>query len=485
MAQTSAVEVYIPKYGQTVEEVKIVQWLVEDGATVKKGQEILEIETDKTTFFVESEGAGVVHMGPYKAGDTVPVLEVVAVIGKPEDKFVAHKVGEAASENAGAPEGGSEGLGEAEGSSPSEPTSATSETSVAKEVFASPRARKLAQSRGVDVTQVTPTGGGGVRVAERDVLAYLAAAPKATPLAEKLAAETGVDLRKVTGTGPGGRITREDVLAAKTGVAAEAAESAEAAKQVSEVAPPAVSVPSAPSAAKEAEVAERIPLKGVRAIIADRMGTSVHTTARVTLVSEVDATEFVAMRERLKAKVSEDWGFAPGYNDLLALIVAKALRKFAYMNARLAPDAVELLAHVNMGMAVDTEKGLLVPVIRDADTKSLREFGSAFRELVDRARKGRSLPDDLGGGTFTITNLGMYDIDAFTPVINLPEAAILGVGRITPKWVYRPESPNAPVLRQMLTLSLVFDHRLVDGAPAARFLQWIKGVIEEPYLLVA
>jgi pyruvate dehydrogenase E2 component (dihydrolipoamide acetyltransferase) len=223
----------------------------------------------------------------------------------------------------------------------------------------------------------------------------------------------------------------------------------------------------------------------VRAIIADRMGTSVHTTARVTLVSEVDATEFVAMRERLKAKVSEDWGFAPGYNDLLALIVAKALRKFPYVNARLAPDAVELMAHVNMGMAVDTEKGLLVPVIRDADTKSLHEFGAAFRELVDRARKGRSLPDDLSGGTFTITNLGMYDIDAFTPVINLPEAAILGVGRITPKWVFRPESPNAPVLRQMLTLSLVFDHRLVDGAPAARFLQWIKGVIEEPYLLVA
>ncbi len=241
-----------------------------------------------------------------------------------------------------------------------------------------------------------------------------------------------------------------------------------------------------PSAALPvADVAERIPLKGVRAIIADRMGTSVHTTARVTLVTEVDATEFVAMRERLKAKVAEDWGFAPGYNDLLALIVAKALRKFPYMNARLAPDAMELMAHVNMGMAVDTEKGLLVPVIRDADTKSLREFGSAFRELVDRARKGRSMPDDLTGGTFTITNLGMYDIDAFTPVINLPEAAILGVGRITPKWVFKPESPNAPVLRQMLTLSLVFDHRLVDGAPAARFLQWIKGVIEEPYLLVA
>ena len=223
------------------------------------------------------------------------------------------------------------------------------------------------------------------------------------------------------------------------------------------------------------------------------MGTSVHTTARVTLIMEIDATEFVAMRERLKAKVAEEWGFAPGYNDLLAKIVANALRKFPYVNARLAPstgsgqgpDAIELLAHVNMGMAVDTERGLLVPVIRDADRKTLRQFGSEFREMVDRARKGRSLPDDLSGGTFTITNLGMFDVDAFTPVINLPEAAILGVGRIAPKWTYKPESPSAPVLRQMWTLSLVFDHRLVDGTPAARFLQYIKGLIEEPYLLLA
>ena len=233
------------------------------------------------------------------------------------------------------------------------------------------------------------------------------------------------------------------------------------------------------------DVTERIPLKGVRAIIADRMGTSVHTTARVTLMMEIDATEFMAIRERLKAKVAEEWGFAPSPNDLLARIVAKALRKFPYMNARLAPDAIELLGHVNMGMAVDTERGLLVPVIRDADNKTLRQFGAEFREMVDRARKGRSLPDDLSGGSFTITNLGTYDVDAFTPVINLPEAAILGVGRIQPKWVYRPESPAAPVLRQMWTLSLVFDHRLVDGAPAAKFLQYIKGLVEEPYLLLA
>ena len=292
----------------------------------------------------------------------------------------------------------------------------------------------------------------------------------------------------MTGTGPGGKITKEDVEQAAPQRSSGAEEQGSGARGVAQLPASSFQLP-APAVQSvqlpAVDVTERLPLKGVRAIIADRMGTSVHTTARVTLMMEIDATEFVALRERLKAKVSEAWGFAPGYNDLLAKMVANALRKFPAMNARLAPDAVELLAHVNMGMAVDTERGLLVPVIRDADRKTLRQFGSEFREMVDRARKGRSLPDDLSGGTFTITNLGMYDVDAFTPVINLPEAAILGVGRIQPKWVYKPESPAAPVLRQMWTLSLVFDHRLVDGAPAAKFLQYIKGLIEEPYLLLA
>jgi pyruvate dehydrogenase E2 component (dihydrolipoamide acetyltransferase) len=463
-----AVEVYIPKFGQTVEEVKLLQWLAEDGAAVKKGQEILEIETDKTTFFVEAEGAGTLHRGPYQVDQTIPVLTVVAIIGAADEKFTAEAKAEAEAED--------EAKVEVEAKAEVPSALALSSTS---RVAVSPRARKLAEEKGINLATagIVPTGGEGVRIAERDVLAYLASAPKATPVAQKLAAETGVDLRSVTGTGPGGRVTKEDVeLAIKA--SAPAAPALDERRKTKDETP---SFDVGPLS----DVTERLPLKGVRAIIADRMGTSVHTTARVTLMMEIDATEFVALRERLKTKVTEAWGFAPGYNDLLAKMVANALRKFPAMNARLAPDAVELLAHVNMGMAVDTERGLLVPVIRDADRKTLRQFGSEFREMVDRARKGRSLPDDLSGGTFTITNLGMYDVDAFTPVINLPEAAILGVGRIQPKWVYKPESPAAPVLRQMWTLSLVFDHRLVDGAPAAKFLQYIKGLIEEPYLLLA
>jgi pyruvate dehydrogenase E2 component (dihydrolipoamide acetyltransferase) len=441
-------EFFVPKLGQTVEEVTFVTWLVEDGEKVSQGQGVMEVETDKAVFPVEANAKGYIHLGPYKAGDVIPVLTVVAIIGKQDDKF---EVGGAAP--AAAPQADS-----APEQKAAPVVSPTAESAgEGDRIFVSPRAKKLAAETAVDVTQVTPSGYDGIRVTERDVREYLSQQPKATPVAQRVAADVGVDLRDVVGSGPGGRIVKQDV--------------ARAAQPTAPVAQP----------LPVADVIERIPLKGVRGIIAERMGTSVHTTARVTLVMEVDATEFVAARERIKAKVSKEWGFAPGYNDLLAKVVAVALRQFPYMNARLAPDAIEILGHVNIGMAVDTERGLLVPVVKDADKKNLRQFGEDFRRMVDGARSGRSLPDDLSGGTFTITNLGMYDIDAFTPVINLPEAAILGVGRIAPKAV--PHG-NEIVIRQMWTLSLVFDHRLVDGAPAARFLQMIKSLIEDPSMMM-
>ena len=441
-----AEEFFIPQLGQTVEEVTLVSWLVEDGAKVSQGQGVMEVETDKAVFPVEANAKGYIHLGPFKEGDVVPVLTVVAIIGKPEEKFEVKGLKPSVLESGSttAQKVASAVVPVAQAGRESGP------------VFASPRARKLAAETAVDLAKVPPTGYAGVRVAERDVLSYLNQNPKATPVAQRMAANVGVDLRSLTGSGPGGRIVKQDITRAVQS-----------------------SVPAVPLPV--ADVIERLPLKGVRGIIAERMGASVHTTARVTLLMEVDATEFVAARERIKAKVSEEWGFAPGYNDLLAKIVAAALRKFPYMNARLAPDAVELLGHVNIGMAVETDRGLLVPVVRDADQKGLRQFGEEFRRLVEGARLGRSLPDDLSGGTFTITNLGMYDVDAFTPVINLPEAAILGVGRIAPKAV--PRGTEIAV-RQMWTLCLVFDHRVVDGAPAARFLQTIKALIEDPALFI-
>jgi pyruvate dehydrogenase E2 component (dihydrolipoamide acetyltransferase) len=341
------------------------------------------------------------------------------------------------------------------------PTSNGSAEGAQGRVFSSPRARKTADELNIDVTKVTATGADGKRVVEADVLRYQAAMPKITPIAKNMAEQAGIEWTTLQGSGAAGKITREGVASAMV--------------------KPETVAPVVTSPVSGTEVLASVPLTGVRKIIAERMGASVHTSARVTLVMEVDASEFVKARNRLKDRYTKEWGFAPGYNDLLAKIVAGALRKYPYMNARLTPTAIEHLAAVNVAMAVDTERGLLVPVIKDADQKSLQTLGADFRAMVDRARAGRSLPDDLAGGTFTITNLGMYDVDAFTPVINLPEAAILGVGRIAQKPV---AVGGEIVIRDMWTLSLVFDHRLIDGAPAAKFLQYIKQVIEDPYMLL-
>jgi len=448
-----AVEFFIPKLGQTVEEVTIIDWLVKDGERVEHGQSVLEVETDKAVFPVEANASGVIHLGPFKKGDVVPVITTVALIGKPEDRF-------AATTSAASTPAIETSAATAVNATAAEATATWNVTpGTPTHPFASPRARKLASEKQVDLAQVPATGGSGVRVIEKDVLDFLARSPRLTPVARRVAEEAGVSLQGLAGSGPGGRITRADVQHA---IQSEPGPTPETAQPVT-----------------EPDVIERIPLTGVRAIIAERMAMSVHTTARVTLVMEVDATQLVQMRERLKGRVEQEWGYAPGYNDLLAKMVATALRKFPYMNARLTEDSILHLKAINMGMAVDTERGLLVPVIRDADKKSLRQFGLEFRQLVERARQRKSLPDDLSGGTFTITSLGAFGIDAFTPVINYPEAAILGIGRIAP----RPTVIDGQLaVRTLCTLSLVFDHRLVDGAPAARFLSYLKEIIEEPYL---
>ncbi len=452
-------EVILPKLGQTMEEGTIVEWLKQEGDPIQRGEVLFMVETDKATLEVEASARGFLRKILVPVGETVSVLTVVALITRKADEDIV------AYEPQFRISGSEFQVDEAAQPATVEPETSKPET----RIFASPRARRLMREKGVDLAQVTGTGPDG-RIVERDVLAYLeqrprpeprpelrrraVEGPKATPTAVKTAATLGVDMATVSGTGVSGRIMKADVTTAAQ-----------------------------PVLPAEELAVESVPLTGLRRIIAERMAASAHTAARVTLVSEADATAFVEARERLKADVADEWGFAPGYNDLLGLIVARALRDFPYMNARLSDDgqAIERLSAVNLGMAVDTERGLLVPVIRNADQKGLRAFGTELRVLVERARAGKSLPDDLTGGTFTITNLGMHEVDAFTPIINLPEVAILGVGRIQSKPVVRD---GEIVVRQMWTLSLAFDHRVVDGAPAARFLQRIKQLVENPYLLL-
>jgi len=313
---------------------------------------------------------------------------------------------------------------------------------------ASPKARTLARRLGVSLAGIDGSGVRGMVVAA-DVERAAEQAPKASPVARRLAAQAGVDLSAVSGSGPGGRIMRQDVEGA--------------------LAPRPEPAPS--------PIGEVQPFSGLRAIVAERLSASWRERPHVTLTTEADATNLVSARQQLIAEL----GQKVAYDALLVALVARALREFPYMNVRLTERGIEQLAEINIGVAVDTERGLLVPVVHDAAARNLLQVQQALAELVERALTGRSQPDDLAGGTFTITNLGMFEIDAFSPIINPPESAILGVGRIVAKPVV---VDRQVVVRDMMALSLSFDHRLIDGAPAARFLQRVKQLVERPFALV-
>jgi pyruvate dehydrogenase E2 component (dihydrolipoamide acetyltransferase) len=445
-------EVILPKLGQTMEFGTIIEWLKQEGDQVQRGEVLFTVESDKATLEVESPTKGYLRKILVPAGEEHPVLIPVALITKEADEDISSWQ---AGKSAGLQieESANERMSESVVQ-----TKEISETSqVSDRIFSSPRARKLARERGVELALVAGSGPNG-RIVERDIVTYLESTPKATPVAQRVAEQAGVDLREVQGSGPGGRITKADVEGAAV------------------PAPPVHTVAAAPTTAAE------VPMSGVRSVIARRMHAGHSETAPVTLTMEVDATDLVQIRERLKASLADKLGFSIGYNDLLIKIVARALREFPYMNARLDGDTIHQLGEVHVALAVDTERGLLVPVVRDADRKGMAEFAAELRDVIERARAGTALPDELSGSTFTITNLGMFEVDAFTPIINLPEAAILGVGRIKD---YAAVVEGEIAVRKMMWLSLTFDHRLVDGAPAARFLQRIKQYVEEPYLLLA
>jgi len=259
-----------------------------------------------------------------------------------------------------------------------------------------------------------------------------------SPVARKLAAELGINLDRVSGTGPGGRITREDVERAAK-------------------APPA---PAAPVKAPSATAS--VPMRGMRKVIAERMHASLRDTAQLTITSEADVTPATELRERLKRE------FDFTYTDLLIQAVGRALLKHPRMNSRLDGNAIVASSETNIGLAVSLDDGLIVPVIRNVTHLSLRELAALTKEAGEKARSGKLKLEDVEGGTFTITNLGNFGVDGFTPILNTGETGILGVGRIVEKpAIYRGEMTR----RAMMTLSLTFDHRVIDGAPAALFLQ--------------
>jgi pyruvate dehydrogenase E2 component (dihydrolipoamide acetyltransferase) len=479
--------VEMPKLGLTMEEGTVADWLKAVGDTVAQGEPLFLLETDKITLESEAPESGVLGQILVEAGTTVPTGTPVALILLAGEEM----------EEPPAPEE------EPEAAPPAPPSA---------KVKATPVARRRAEQAGLDLSAIAGTGPGG-RVTSKDVEAAKtqqapgsveasgsmevaqtreakpaappAAAPlpppppetvgpkvKASPRAKEMAQKAGLDLASVGGTGKDGRVMVSDVERAM-------AAGAKSPK------PPTAAPPFRPSAPAPAAVApskadpEVIPLTGVRGVIARRMAASVHTAASVTTTTQADATELVRLRDDLRQEWTPSLGFAPSYNDLLLVILAKALGEYPYVNSHIVDDEIRQMAEVNIGLAVDTERGLIVPVVRGLQGKLLVDVARATRELVERAREGKLLPDDVSGGTFTLSNMGAFDVEASTPILNLPEVAILGLGRIA----QRPAAFEGELcLRQTVTLSLTYDHRAIDGAPAARFLERVKKLVERPHL---
>jgi pyruvate dehydrogenase E2 component (dihydrolipoamide acetyltransferase) len=425
-------QVVMPRLGLTMTEATIVEWHKGDGDRVEKGELLFTIESDKVTLEIEAPARGVLGI-LVPAGRTVPVLEPVGILRITHgESRITHR--------------------------------------------ASPKARALARRLGISLEGIVGTGPRGMIVAAdldtqeaRERLGAPARpAVKASPVARRMAAQATLDLADVSGSGPGGRIMRHDVERSL-----RQTQDAVLAAAPSRVA---MKTRTAESPVPPETVGELQPLSGLREAIAERLSASWRERPHVTLTTEADATNLVSARQQAIVELGEK----VSYNAFLVTLVARALREHPHVNCRLTEAGIARLAQTNIGVAVDTERGLLVPVVRDAASKNLIQVHRALQELIERAVAGHSLPDDLTGGTFTITNLGPYEIDAFTPIINPPESAILGVGRI----VARPVAVGGQVvLRDVVTLSLSFDHRLIDGAPAARFLQRVKQIVERPFAL--
>jgi len=411
-----------------VDECVVVTWLKREGDTVAADETIVILQASKTAIELPAPLAGqVIHIlaqqgDIVRKGQALAQLEVAEVSPKPAPPSV-------------------------------EPPALTADPGAAR---ASPIAQRVANEHGVDLSQVTGSGAHG-RITEKDVLAFVETHPRAaparevvaSPAAKRLAREQRVDLADVTGSGEGGRITEKDVQAFIK------------AQGIGEAEP----TPASPTASGV------IPLAGTRAIIARRMHESLHTMAQVTLHTEADVTDLVRLYERVKAR------FPVTYTDLVVRASALALRQHPRLNAVLDGEVIRLIPDIHIGIAVALDDGLIVPVARNADRHSLAELSAVRSRLAERARAGQLSPAEVSGGTFTVTNLGGFDIDGFTPIINPPEMAILGVGRIVEKLVIHQAKVAQ---RSTMTLSLTFDHRLVDGAPAAGFLQTIKRLLEAP-----
>lgn len=451
-----AERVVMPNLGLTMDQGIISEWLKQEGESVEKDEPLLVVETDKAALEVPSPYGGVLLTIRELAGATVPVGQPIAYIGEAGEIVDA-----------------SLSARQVSAATPAAPAAARAPAAAAtagEQRFISPRARRVARELNLDVTALSGSGPGG-RIVERDVQSLagtVTTAPEparvlASPLAKKLALELGVDLAGIAGTGPGGRVTAEDVRAA-TAPPAETPM------------PAAVAATSAPSTST--------PLGRIRRVTAERMAASAREVARVTLNMTVDMSEAVKFQAQLSPEFERRYSARLTYDAMIAKACALALSEHGTLNARwlgTEPPSIELRTAIHIGVAVAALDGLLVVVLRNAVERPLHALTADLLRLADLAREGKAAPDDLSGGTFTITNLGSYGVESFSPIVNLPEAAILGVGAITRQPAVVGDQI---VIREQMKLSLSFDHRITDGAPAAAGLRRIREIIESPYILL-
>ncbi|MBU8711255.1 dihydrolipoamide acetyltransferase family protein [Brevibacillus sp. FSL K6-0770] len=455
----------LPELGEGIHEGEIVKWHVQPGDSVEEDQVIMEVQNDKAVVEVPSPVKGKVIELKVTEG-------TVSVVGDPLIEF------------------------EVEGEIPNLPDHGHG-SAPAAEAAPAPAADKM--EPGCDIgSQVSANANQALETPMAQATATAVAAPidrkhvLATPSVRKYAREKGVQLTLVPGTGKLGRITREDVdRFVSGGAVAPSAQAVEAAAPAATEAPAATaptgvaqaaSAPTVHYSAQAGELEERVPLKGIRKAIAKAMVKSAYTAPHVTIFDEVDVTALVAMRKDAKP-LAEERGVKLTYLPMIVKAVVAGLKKFPELNASIDEEKQEIIykKYYNIGIATSTEDGLLVPVVKAADSKSIFHIAGEISELAKKSRDRKASADELKGSTFSITNIGSAGGMFFTPIINYPEVAILGVGRISEKPVVKN---GEIVVGQMLHLSLSFDHRLVDGEPAQRFVNYVKQLLENPTLLV-
>ena len=424
-----ASDVTMPRLSDSMEEGTVLKWLVEEGGEVKRGEPLVEIETDKANMTYEADTDGVLIEVLAQEGDTLAIGEVIARIGE-----------------AGEAKGG----GEAKQEQPE-----AEEEPQAEEPEPEPPEEKQTATATAERPSSSNGAGDGERI-------------KASPVARRMAQELGVELARLEGSGPGGRIVKADVQAAAKdgGASAEPAAEPEQAK----------AEPARGEAGTKGEV-EVHELTRLQQVVTRRMSESKATAPDFALTVDVDMTGAVALRERLK-EVAEH---APSFNDMVVKAAASALSEHPKVNGAYRDGKFELYGNVNVGVAVAADDALVVPTIFDADQKSLGAIAREARRLIERVRDKQVTPPELSGGTFTVSNLGMFGIDRFTAIINPPQAAILTVGALAKKPAV--DERGRVVARDQMTLTLVCDHRILYGADGAQFLARVKELLEQPLSL--